>query len=160
MKIGSPINLPWGHARFHQKFGPDRFSFFEVYWIQTNKQTPRQAKFIYRYKVSIHIYKDAWHDRRNKCLISGNKISWIPLTDQLTKNVWNVHCSGLNHIIQFTPNTGYKVCIMGGDKERRFRCVSNLFNLKSFVQRNNPHEVLFYCGRYKFLKTYFSRNYI
>ena len=37
----------------HKKFGPDRFSRFDVYWIQrnkqTNKQTDRQAKFIYRY---------------------------------------------------------------------------------------------------------------
>ena len=28
----------------HKKFGPDRFSRFDVYWIQTNKQTDRQAK--------------------------------------------------------------------------------------------------------------------
>ena len=42
MKIWSSINLPWGH----KKFGPDRFSRFDVYWIQTN----RQAKFIYRSK--------------------------------------------------------------------------------------------------------------
>jgi len=33
----------------HKQFGPDRFSRFDVYWIQTNKQTDRQAKFIYRY---------------------------------------------------------------------------------------------------------------
>ena len=33
----------------HKKFGPDRFSRFDVYWIQTNKQTDRQAKFIYRF---------------------------------------------------------------------------------------------------------------
>ena len=32
----------------HKKFGPDRFSRFDVYWIQTNKQTNRKAKFIYR----------------------------------------------------------------------------------------------------------------
>ena len=32
----------------HKKFRPDRFSRFDVYWIQTNKQTDRQAKFIYR----------------------------------------------------------------------------------------------------------------
>ena len=25
----------------HKKFGPDRFSRFDVYWIQTNKQTDR-----------------------------------------------------------------------------------------------------------------------
>ena len=37
----------------HKKFGPDRFSRFDVYWIQTDRQadrqTDRQAKFIYRY---------------------------------------------------------------------------------------------------------------
>ena len=37
----------------HKKFGPDRFSRFDVYWTQTdkqtNRQTDRQAKFIYRY---------------------------------------------------------------------------------------------------------------
>ena len=27
----------------HKKFGPDRFSRFDVYWIQTNKQTPKQT---------------------------------------------------------------------------------------------------------------------
>ena len=27
----------------HKKFGPDRFSRFDVYWIQTNKQTNRQT---------------------------------------------------------------------------------------------------------------------
>ena len=31
----------------HKKFGPDRFSRFDVYWIQTNKQTDRKAKYIY-----------------------------------------------------------------------------------------------------------------
>ena len=35
-------NLPW--VLSNKKFGPDRFSRFDVYWIQTD----RQAKFIYR----------------------------------------------------------------------------------------------------------------
>ena len=39
----------------HKKFGLNRFSRFDVYWIQTNKQTnkhpDRQAKFIYRFNV-------------------------------------------------------------------------------------------------------------
>ena len=39
----SSINLPWGHARTHKKIGPDQFSRFSVYWIQTN----RQAKYRY-----------------------------------------------------------------------------------------------------------------
>jgi len=54
-----------------QKFGPDRFSSFDVYWIQTDrqttfigykqtdrqtdKQTNRQAKFIYRFLLIIKI---------------------------------------------------------------------------------------------------------
>ena len=59
MKILSFINLPWDHMMSHKKFGPDRFSRFDVYWIQTdkqtNRQTDRQAKFIYRCTVrTVH----------------------------------------------------------------------------------------------------------
>ena len=39
LKIRSSINLTWGHARSHKKIGPDRFSRFDVYWIQTYRQT-------------------------------------------------------------------------------------------------------------------------
>ena len=31
---------------FHKKFGPDRFSRFDVYWIQTNKQTDKPNLYI------------------------------------------------------------------------------------------------------------------
>ena len=37
-----------GPREVHTKFGAVRFSRFDVYWIQTNKQTDTQAKFIYR----------------------------------------------------------------------------------------------------------------
>ena len=41
---------PWGHARSHTKFWPDRFSLFDVYWmhtnILTNKQTDKQSIYI------------------------------------------------------------------------------------------------------------------
>ena len=44
----------------HKKFGPDRFSRFDVYWIQTDrqtdKQTNRQAKFIYRRELNPNSY--------------------------------------------------------------------------------------------------------
>ena len=43
LKFLSFINLPCGHVMSHKKFGPDRFSRFDVYWIQTNKQTPKQT---------------------------------------------------------------------------------------------------------------------
>ena len=53
------INLPCGHVISHKKFGPDRLSRFDVYWIQTNKQTPiqtdSQVKFIYRFKISLAV---------------------------------------------------------------------------------------------------------
>ena len=39
MKIQSCINFSLGHARSHTKFWPHRFSRFDVYWKQTNKQT-------------------------------------------------------------------------------------------------------------------------
>ena len=48
LKFLPSINLPWGHVMSHTKFAPDRFSRFDVYWIQTNKQADRQAKFLYR----------------------------------------------------------------------------------------------------------------
>ena len=39
----------FGHTRPYKKFWPDRFSRFDVYWIQPNrqrdKQTDRQAKY-------------------------------------------------------------------------------------------------------------------
>ena len=31
--------LKFSNARSHKKFGPDRFSRFNVYWIQTDRQT-------------------------------------------------------------------------------------------------------------------------
>jgi len=30
----------------HKKFGPDRFSRFDVYWIQTNRQTNKPNLYI------------------------------------------------------------------------------------------------------------------
>ena len=43
LKILLFINLPWDHMMSHKKFGPDRFSRFDVYLIQTNKQTNQQT---------------------------------------------------------------------------------------------------------------------
>ena len=45
MKFGSFINLPCGHVMSHKKFGPDRFSRFDVYWIQ-KKQTDNPNLYI------------------------------------------------------------------------------------------------------------------
>ena len=66
------INLPCGHVMSHTKLGPDRFSRFDVYWIQTNKQTNRQTDkpnlyidtpiykedFLILVYTSLHLYKN------------------------------------------------------------------------------------------------------
>ena len=46
--IHKVINLPWGHVRSHTKFGLDGLFRFDVYWIQTNKQTDKQSIHIDR----------------------------------------------------------------------------------------------------------------
>ena len=41
------MNLPYrGHVRSQTKFGLDQFTRFDVYWIQTKKQTPKQSIYI------------------------------------------------------------------------------------------------------------------
>ena len=39
----------------HKKFGPDRYSRFDVYWIQTDKQTNKQTD-----KPNLYIDLDGW----------------------------------------------------------------------------------------------------
>ena len=34
------------HLRFHKKFGPDRFSRFDVFWIQTDRHIDKQSLYI------------------------------------------------------------------------------------------------------------------
>ena len=41
-----------GSVRSHAKFGPDRFSRFDVYWVQTNKQSNKKQTG----KQSIYIF--------------------------------------------------------------------------------------------------------
>jgi len=43
LKIWSFINLLWGHVRSHAKFGPDWFSRFDFYWMQTGRHPDRQT---------------------------------------------------------------------------------------------------------------------
>ena len=106
LKIWSSINLPWGHARSHKKCGPDRFSRFDVYWIQTNKQTPRQAKFIYRYRFPAETFP-VWinyfiHDPCMKHLLHIHVINSIFFHWIFSLNFWIVidhSLYGLKHAI-------------------------------------------------------------
>ena len=59
LKFLSFINLPCGHVMSHTKYGPDRFSRFDVYWIQTDRQTDKHHDKLNLYKylsqASIHL---------------------------------------------------------------------------------------------------------
>jgi len=70
----------------HKKFGPDRFSRFDVYWIQTdrhpnrqtNKQTNRRAKFINRYMPkTLELDRSVVYFQKSKNVT----LPWIPLTN-------------------------------------------------------------------------------
>ena len=53
LKFLSFRNLPWGPARCHTKFEHNRFSRFDVVWIQTE----RQAKYIDRLHYIANSYR-------------------------------------------------------------------------------------------------------
>ena len=42
----APEEKPWNDARCHKRFGPDRFSHFDVYWIQTDSKADKQNIYI------------------------------------------------------------------------------------------------------------------
>ena len=44
-----PLTFTMGHVRSHTKFRPDRFSRFDVFWIRTDKHTPKQTRKLYIY---------------------------------------------------------------------------------------------------------------
>ena len=52
------IHKPFlGSRDVPQKFGPDRFSRFDVYWIQTNRQLPGQTDKINLYIDGLMLFK-------------------------------------------------------------------------------------------------------
>ena len=57
----------------HKKFGPDRFSRFDVYWIQTNRQTDKPNLYIDEISKVYEIGLDRYTDKKirvcNKDLI-------------------------------------------------------------------------------------------
>ena len=53
LKIRLSINHPWGRVMSHTKFGPDNFSRFDIYWIQTDKQSIYRYNFICVYHCII-----------------------------------------------------------------------------------------------------------
>ena len=54
---------------FHKKFGPDRFSRFDVYWIQTNKQSKKQTN---KHPDKLNLFIDGDILRTNNNEISSN----------------------------------------------------------------------------------------
>ena len=96
------------HARVHNNFEPDRFSRFDVYWIQTDKQTDKPNLYIdtsgrysllYSQYLFIGIffnYKDIMNQisRQRTCMyimyihhdINIYELAWKPSAAQVTKS--------------------------------------------------------------------------
>ena len=55
MQIFENQSIPWGHVRSHKKILPDRFSRFDVYWIETNRQTDKPNLYIEENMFTIKI---------------------------------------------------------------------------------------------------------
>ena len=123
MKIWSSINLPWGHVMSHKKFGPDWFSCFDVYWIQTNKHInkhpPRQAKFIYRLgrmyffsgtlvlisRGTRHLKKGMPNSQRNIFLVNNLIVTVFLAWKQFNSYSWLYcfcHQKSANHLCRET----------------------------------------------------------
>ena len=73
----------------HKKFGADRFSRFDVYWIQTNKQidrltdrqTDRQAKYIYCDYFRIQMGSNLGENQRNiPAIINSEKPCFLQIS--------------------------------------------------------------------------------
>ena len=52
-----------GRSEVHTKFGPDLFSRFDVYWIQTDRQTDKQ---------SIYLDNTRWKKNLKKKILKKN----------------------------------------------------------------------------------------
>ena len=103
--------------RSHTKDGPDRFNRFDVYWIQTNTQTPGQTDKQAKYTLSLFSY-------------SNIKLSFFIYVRDLT---WSrgLFLVGLNYnyiFLIFKSDFG-KVKIITGKKETIGLC----FNILSRV---------------------------
>ena len=118
----------------HKKFGPDRFSRFDVYWIQTNKQTPIQAKFIYGYTKSRRLYN--LYNSKSIIFIQSTNISQCP-----PRTV--SHC--------FTR--GYEIHLV--KLGIKFSCKHNT-DLRKYCKHNT--DLRTYCKHNTDLRTYCKHN--
>ena len=68
------INLARGHVRSLKKFGPNRFCYFVIYWIQTYIQ----EKYIYRLSY-LKLYIQGWYQE----IVYGIPLVDVTLTLQI-----------------------------------------------------------------------------
>ena len=96
----------------HKKFGPDRFSRFDVYWIQTNKQTDKQtdkpnlyidvpkSKFIHKYRVTIKVDTSESIVRNLFSLISSKHFEVVSNVSYFVGNPVCCVCITLAHLFE------------------------------------------------------------
>ena len=63
------------HGRSHKKFGPDRFSSFDVYWIQTTKQTEQHTYIVKTDRTAyIHCKNRSGFKKKNRGFLTLHKM--------------------------------------------------------------------------------------
>ena len=62
LKLWASINLPWRHVRPSIKFGPNRFSRFDVYWIQTDRLITSK---VYMYRLLGRLFRSKFFKNRS-----------------------------------------------------------------------------------------------
>ena len=86
----SSIKLPWRHVRSHTKFGHNRFSRFDVYLIQTDRQT------------SVKYLQNVISDERKKNKTLERNIR-EQLCDEFNEMLVEVNKSALPRLLIVTP---------------------------------------------------------
>ena len=142
-----------------QKFGPDRFSRFDVYWIQTDRQTNRQAKFIYR--LVCHYSGFLWYpcrqpvrwaccgkvDQREYPNLQGGGYCCLPRRRRSQGKIFYVPYK--------TVTTNYSLVV------ESFNCfVKNLMELGENIFRYITYPASFYMKNHIFLKQKTRKKYI
>ena len=83
----------------HNKFGPDRFSRFDVYWIQTNKHPDTQAKFVYRFIHHMNFFlciKSRANKNLEHCFQNIDNLGFLLILISLISGRWRILLTNLH----------------------------------------------------------------
>ena len=104
------INLPWSHVRYHKKVGPERFSRFNIYWIQTDRHPEKLSVYIDIYlfvctSPDVCLFEsdkrqNGWTDRAQTLC---GRITWPQRRFGNAQNYKNLCRKALNFVKFYSP---------------------------------------------------------